>query len=369
MEIHIERDDFISILNNASRFVSHKSKNSINIQGILCVFKDEKLTVTSTNLSQYFISSTAIKTVKNECSFIIDHQKILEFFTLLDSGEVIIVYQSNKIEIKQKDVFATFPISQNTEFPQLPIIKEDESVKLSKEFFTQSLALLTPIVAKDSVRPALSGILIEKRDEEVLLVATDGFRMSLVTIKDDAYVNGKNILPGVFIEEVIRYLKNTNNVEKIECVFIKKEAIFAAIVNETTLFTRIIDAQFPDFKGVIPTSKNTSITIAKSDLLRMIKTMSVFARDYGNIIVLEIKDSSLRIRPKKEAGNSMTELQIIKEGEDISVGFNYKHILDYISSTTDEEIHIDFLRQDSPVVFKTKNSNLTHIIMPMKVVE
>ena len=79
----------------------------------------------------------------------------------------------------------------------------------------------------------------------------------------------------------------------------------------------------------------------------------------------------LLLRPKKQGNKENSiEMEAKQKGNEITIAFNYKYILDFLNNTKGEFITIDLLRSDAPVVFKDKKQpHLTHIIMPVRIQE
>ena len=92
------------------------------------------------------------------------------------------------MEVKEKAIVITqgkikgqFPLfsSQDFPFPQ----KYRRKTKIKTSFLKKTLPFLFFTVSNDETRPVLTGINFVTNEENLQLVATDGFRLSLLTLK------------------------------------------------------------------------------------------------------------------------------------------------------------------------------------------
>jgi DNA polymerase-3 subunit beta len=153
--------------------------------------------------------------------------------------------------------------------------------------------------------------------------------------------------------------------------YLDKEKMVYFKTGNDEYFTRLIEGDFPPYERVIPTEKKTTILVEKNELIRNVKLISVFARDFSSIIICHFKKGELILSPKTEGGAENTTTQEIElEGEEMRVAFNFKFLLEFLNTINEENVTIELLRPDAPVVLKTKkNKDYLHIIMPVRIQE
>jgi DNA polymerase-3 subunit beta len=260
----------------------------------------------------------------------------------------------------------SFPLLSPADFPLPPEIKKIEQNLKTTEFF-KCLSLIIFSAAKDEGRPVLTGIDFISNDE-LTIVATDGFRLSLIKTKKQVD-HPPLIIPASFLEEI---LKIASKEEELGFQFIQDEKMVVFAFGQNKIYSRLIDGEFPPFEKVIPEKKETRVTLEKPELLRAIKLISIFAREQSNIVVFDFKKDRLFIRPKTESKENLTEIEIKTEGEEQTVAFNYRFLIDFLNHVPEDQknITIDVLRPDAPVVFRIKDKpNFLHIIMPVRIQE
>jgi len=252
------------------------------------------------------------------------------------------------------------------DFP-LPPTSEDKEQKIKTKKIKNDLSRILFSAAKDEGRPALTGVNFIT-NSDLTLVTTDGFRLSL--IKTEKQIDHPPfIAPAGFLEEVLRMI---NNEEEVGFCFLKEEKVIVFKVGENDVYSRLIEGEFPPFERVIPEKYLTKVVVDKDELVRAIKLIAVFARDVSNIMIFNLNKSGLTIKPKSDNEDDTTNIEVKIEGEEQTVAFNYRFVLDFLNHTTEEEknIIIEILRPDAPVVFKTEGkTNGLHIIMPVRIQE
>jgi DNA polymerase III subunit beta len=365
MNINVQKDLLLEKLNLVTRFTSNRLASSTALQGVLLKTDDEKVHLYSTNLSTYFHTSFPY-TEKEPQQVIIDPKKVIEFLNLLNPGAVTLEIKEKQITVVQGKTKGSFPLIEADEFPLPPNITDVEQ-KMNSSFFLENLPLLLFTASSDETRPVLTGINFVNAEGELLLVSTDGFRLSLIKQKNMGEMPSM-IIPSDFLQEVLRSIKD---IKEVGFAFSKTEKMVKFGVGSDEYYSRLIDGEFPPFERVLLTESKTKITVDRSELLRNVKLISIFARDFSSVIICEFTKDGLVITPKKEANSENKAFQEIEmEGEDQKVAFNFKFLLDLLNHVSEKKIMLEILRADAPVAFKLeKNPAFLHIIMPVRIQE
>lgn len=365
MKTTIQKGIFLEKLNTASRFTSSKLGTNETLQGVLLKGNKEALHIYSTNLGSYYHTQIPFKT-EEDVHVVIDTKKIIEFLSLLDKEELEVEIEKNSIRLIQGKTIGTFPYINQEDFP-LPVEIKEKGQTIKASFFLKYLPLVLFSASKDESRPALNGVNFVDMDSEMGVVSTDGFRLSLFKTKKDEAV-GPMLIPSGFLYEVLKYMKSE---ESVTFFYSQQEKLVLFRVGDNDFYTRLIDGEFPPFERVVPSEKKTTVLVDRDELLTKIKLVSIFAREASNIVVCDFTKKGLIMRPKTEGGKeNLTQLDISLEGEEQTVAFNYRFILDFLNNMPDKKIEIEILRSDAPVVFKIeKKKDFIHIIMPVRIQE
>jgi DNA polymerase-3 subunit beta len=255
-----------------------------------------------------------------------------------------------------------------SDFPEVPRSLGKATFVLPKEDFLEALSQVLFATSIDETRPVLTGTLLIFRKDQLVLVATDGFRLSQkkITLKG-GIKEGKLILPKNVLMEVLRLSS-----EGEEILFEPRpkdgQCVFA--LDDTILSSRLLEGEFPDFEKIIPKETNLKIGLDKEELLRAVKLSSVFARDSANIVGIRVLKDAVELSAESQlAGSQKTEVEAKVEGsvKDFEISFNFRFLEEFLHAVKSEEVQIEFSTSSSPGVFlDPKDPTFLHLIMPVR---
>ncbi len=364
MKFTFERDSFLEKLALSSRFTSSRFSSISSLQGVLLSNKNGELEIRATNLISFF-KTTEKTQEKSTGSFVIEPRRVVEFLSLLSPGKITMELNEKTVNIAQGRTKGAFPLMEAKDFPPTPNFEKEKEEKIKTEFFVKNLPLLLFTTSQDETRPVLTGVNFLAQDEELALVSTDGFRLSLLKTKKAEGV-GSMLISGTFLEETLRFIKEE---KEVGLSVSEKEAVVRLRVGKHEFYSRIIEGEFPPYEKVVPTEHKTRATLEREEFLKNVKISSVFARDFSNIILCEFKKSGVTLRPKIDGNNQNTTTQDAEvSGEEQIVAFNFKFLADFLNHANAKKITIEVLRPDAPVVFRMEgNKDFLHIIMPVRI--
>ena len=363
MKITIDKDLFLDEVAVASRFTSNRFSSVASLQGILLETKDKQINLYATNLTSYFHAKIKNPTTQ-EKKIVFDPKKVMEFLSLLTPGVVELELEDTQLVIRKDKTRGAFALINAADFPNPPIMKEKEE-KIKTDVLRKHLPLVLFAASSDDTRPVLNGVNFLAQDEEFIIVATDGFRLSLLKMKKEEDMP-QMLVPKGFLEEAIRLAKDE---KEMGLTFSEKEKVVSFSFGDTKIYSRLIEGEFPPFEKVLPAEAKTKVVVEKDEFLRNIRIVSVFAREVSNIVLMSFTKDGIVLSPKTEQEGQNTTLQEADiEGVNQKVAFNFKFVLDFLSHVTEKKITIEVLRPDAPVVFKIEgNKNFLHVIMPVRI--
>lgn len=365
MKLIVQKQEILNKLSLASIFVSDKLSSSPILQGVYIKAEKNNLHFYASNLSSFF--HTSLKAVVDkEITIVIEPKKLIEFINLLPAGKITIEATDKEVSVTYGKIRGSFPLLAASDFPLPPKIVS-KGQKIPTEFLTKNLPLVLFAASSDEARPALTGVNFQTTDDNLIMVSTDGFRLSMVKTKKQIDIPA-SIIPASFLSEVMRFLKD----EKESTFFyLEKEKTIVFSSGETEFFTRLIEGEFPPYEKVIPQDKATTVQVETEEFLRSVKLTSVFARDFSNIVVVSFKHDGLWCQPKMEKAEQDTAYcEATLKGEEQKVAFNFKYLLDFLNHSQGKKIAIEVLRPDAPVVLRSDdNPTFIHIIMPVRIQE
>ncbi len=335
-----------------------------------------KLTIFAQGETREFESSLSIEYSGEEVTFATDTKKLYDFLQTLQEDLATIEIDEQKLKIKNKYVTGVFPLTKEVGEKQT---LQKGTIKIPTKTFASALSPVLFSCSQDTARPALSSInFIPLTQDTTRIVATDGFRLSLVQITQNLGLAGPTLVPAGFLSEAIGILKYTDHI----LFGVDQEGKKINLSqNNTSLSSQLLSGDYPAYEKVLVQSHQYSFVLQKKEIESALKTIGVFARDHSNIAVFCIEGKTLLIRPKKEAGQeSGVSIQHIntKCDEKLTLAFNIRYVLDFLGSVEDEQFTIRINRPETPTLFlsgvveddeKTDQFFYQHVIMPIRIQE
>ncbi len=368
MKLEIKTDSLQKKLPFLTHAISSRSQLPI-LLNILIEAKGGKLTLSATDL-EIGIQTTLDAAIEEEGVVTVPAKLFLELIAALSAPSITIITAENSLVIQTKKTKNVLPTIPADEFPMLYENKGKKAAVVSKETLQKDFAKVFFAASIDSGRPALSGIYLKKEEEGILLVATDGYRLSLkhyVTQKDvDLDSEKPLIIPARVFKEAAAIREDDEEIEVF--VSVEKNQI-AFTQGETTLIGRLIDAQFPPYERIIPTETATTTVFDREELLKAVKICAIFARDSANIIKLALqKDKIIVSTNASTAAENTVAVEATLSGEENEIAFNAKYLLDVLSIIDKNEMLFEMTGPLNPGVFKiVGDSSFLHLIMPIRV--
>ena len=366
MKLKVLQENLSKALINASRFTTSKAQLPI-LGNIKLVTKKTKIIISSTNLEVSTSISVGAQ-IENEGEIAVPAKVITEIISNLQPGTISLDAEKEQLKVSSTG-FSSMVSGMNTsDFPSIPQkVNEKESTTLPQKDFTDGLSQVIFSTSIDETRPILTGVLMIFKDSELILVGTDGFRLSQKKISlKEKIKNQIIVLPKTVLSEIT---KMNSEDGQLLLEYKKDENQVILGVDDTVLSTRVLEGEFPDYEKIIPKSSNIKVNLDKEELLRAVKLASVFARDSANIVKIKVNKDSVEISAESQsAGSQKTKIDAKVEGESLEIAFNYRFLEEFIHSVKEEEIQMKFSNSNAPGIFTDpKDSNYLHLIMPVKI--
>jgi len=237
--------------------------------------------------------------------------------------------------------------------------------------FRQKVDRVCVSAARDDTRPVLTGVLWEINEEKVSLVATDGYRLSvdkLTLSKTELEKETRLILPARSLQEISKMLGETG-ADDFSLEFSKENQQVIFKVGEIEVTSRLIAGEFPPYQQIMPNTYSSRAVFGKAEILEGVKRASLFARDNANIIKLQMEKDGVVVRAESsQIGTSVSRLTASVEGEELTVAFNARYLLDYLASSTSEKVIWETEGELKPSVFRNEDEGTwVQVIMPVRV--
>lgn len=368
MNVTILKGHLEKSVTTLSRIISQKAQLPI-LSNILLEATKGEIALSATNLNESIRIALPAK-VEEEGTLSVPGRTFSEFVHLLPQKPITLTTKNQTVAVVCENVKADFNGIAAQEFPKLPLF-ETATFSLANNVIAELVSLVSFAASKDEGRPILTGALLKIAEGSVMLVATDGFRLSLA--KSPFKSDGKEqqiLVPAKTLEEIVRITKDfaqkTDDAVLVSLLGEQNQLVFR--IGPIDFSTRLLEGQYPDWQRVIPNDLNTRVVSSREDFLNAVRLASVFSRDSLSVIKIDVTaDGLVLASDAKEIGNDIIKLAAEVEGEGGAIAFNPRFLLEFLQTIPSESIQFEMSGPLAPAVFrKDDKDTFLHVIMPVR---
>ncbi len=366
MKLYASRENLLHGVNIVQRAVATKNPLPI-LSGMLITAEDNTLKFTATDL-EMGIECTVPVTVVEPGSVVVSARYFSEVVRRLPDIRIELEVNPNNhstnIRYGQSEI--SIHGMSPEDFPILPQLDREKSVTINGSLFRNMIKQVAFAASSDNSRPIFTGVLLEINGEHLKLVATDTHRLAFRSGKIASSQNLDNlsvIIPGKTISEIS---KITGEDSQVQLTFTENQVLFE--IDNICLISRLINGQFPNYNQVVPQGYKSRIRVKSKDFLESMERASLMTKEGSSVVKISIEELSMNITSNSpDIGRIYEQVQIYLEGEETSISFNSRYLLDVLKVADDEEVYLELTGSLSPGIVKpVGNENYLYLILPIR---
>ena len=287
-----------------------------------------------------------------------------------EGDDVVCVGGSSEVRLKGTDV------------EEYPSVDEPEGRWLSMPLAATLVDRVAYAVSRDETRYTLNGVLLEVEGRQLKLVATDGHRMARFagtlppgSVSDAGEEPLRAIVPARLLNEGVRLGGKLGGSVTLE-LFEKSAGI--RVNGSIRLWTGLIDGQYPQYEGIIPSEFVGNVSVPKGALCSAVSRAAALSKGRRLAgVLLEMDGSILVMRLGEDAGDGISSIERVSparaEGTVPVCGLRINYLSDALARLPDVSwVDLKFTDDNGecPVVIQgpeTCGAELLAMIMPYKV--
>jgi DNA polymerase-3 subunit beta len=364
MKIECVKEKLVRALGKAEKITARNATLPVLSCFLLKAEKDY-LHITATNLDLGIEISLPVKVLK-EGTVAVPAQIFSNFIaSVFNDKNITLETEGNNLKISTEHTSAIIKTIPSEDFPILPKVNKTHSFSLGAPEIIKGLKAVYYAASQSTIKPVLGSVYIYPEDDFLVFAATDSFRLAEKKVKvkkiDDF---GQILLPLKNVAEIIRVLDDitgdiTLSIDTNQISF-EYEHLY--------LTSRVVDGTFPDYRQIIPKEYKTEVTLLKYDLVNSLKMSNIFADKFSQIYVtVSEKPKVFEIKTKNaDIGENVSKLEAKISGNDVSMSFNYKYIIDCFQSIESDSITLQFVDQSKAMVIRgASDKSYLYLVMPM----
>ncbi len=255
------------------------------------------------------------------------------------------------------------------DFPEAPELGPSNNLEIKSSVLKRTVEKTAFAVSKDELKPALLGVLFELKKDQLRAVATDGHRLVKYSTRDfvSPDFEANIIVPQKFLSLIQSFLDNDNTIN----LAISEKYISVSTEN-ATIFSRLIDEQYPDYSSVIPATNDKTVTMSNKDLVTTVKRVSIFSNRTTHQVALKLHPGYLEVFTEDPEASTSAKEQVLADydGEELTLGYNSIYLKDMLKNIETDKVVFRLGSEIGPGLIlpevQAEKEELVMLLMPIR---
>lgn len=273
--------------------------------------------------------------------------------------ELSLELKDSSLKVKAGSAKYELPTADVDTFP-LPLPIMGDSVKLDAVAFQAALRKTVFAADPNSSRYALGGVRVEKADNGLVLVATDGRRLSKVQLACEGEL-AECTIPA-------RAALLMQKADLAGEVTLSTDSSSLQLAGEgVTIISRLLEGRFPSWKQVLPDlSDADKAQVNTGDLMRGIRQASIVVDKETRGVNVTLGDGKLSLSSSAaERGSATIGMDAEYLGENVTLKLDHVFVTDFLKTLdSDSKLTISLEGSRKSVVFDD-GQQATYLVAPM----
>jgi DNA polymerase-3 subunit beta len=293
---------------------------------------------------------------------------LLDVARSLPAPEVSLELRSAEQDVELISGPATFHLRtlRAEDFPTLPEPSPETRVALPVDAFVETISRVARSASRDETRPVLTGILMSASAQELRMVATDSYRLSVKETALDAPLQGslEANVPARALQELARIAAATSG-QSLAVSVGQNQVVFE--LGDIVLSSRLIDGQFPNYRQLLPESVEHELRLASAELTDVVRRISLLAQKNAPLR-LSFSEGTLTVSAQTpDVGEASEAVPVPFHGEPFEIGFNPDFLRDGLESIESDELVLKLISPLRPGLIESPDSgDFVYLIMPIR---
>jgi DNA polymerase-3 subunit beta len=340
------------------------------LANVLLVLKEDWLSLTGTDLEVELVGRIQLAVAGEESGEVtVPARKLLDICKSLPEGsDIKFSAKENKVAVRSGNSRFTLSTLPAREFPNVENSIGTHQLTLKQGQLKRLIDRTGFAMAQQDVRYYLNGMLWELDSKQLRVVATDGHRLAMCTLKDKISVTGEGgvqmILPRKGVLELARLLVD----DKAEIQINIGSNHIRATTGDFTFTSKLVDGKFPDYEKVVPRSPTNILKGSRQELRQAFTRTAILSNEKFRGVRLKLTANTLDIvanNPEQEEAEETVPVDY--SGETLEIGFNVSYLLDVLGVLSGDQIKLSLADPNSSALLEESDEgDSLYVVMPMR---
>jgi DNA polymerase-3 subunit beta len=354
LKFRLVREDFADAVAWVARNLPNRPTVPV-LAGVLLTGSEDGLTISGFDYEVSAEVQVAAE-IASPGSVLVSGRLLSDITRALPAKPVDVSVEGTRVSLTCGSARFSLPTMAVEDYPTLPTLPDETGV-VSADLFAEAIGQVAVAAGRDDTLPMLTGIRVEISGENVILAATDRFRLAVRELTWStalADMEAAVLVPAKTLAEAAKAGADGSDVHLSlgSGAEVGKEGLLGIRSNGKRSTTRLLDAEFPKFRQLLPTEHTAIATINVAELTEAIKRVALVA-DRGAQVRMEFADDVLRLSAgADDVGRAEEDLPVTFAGEPLTIAFNPTYLTDGLSSLHSERVTFGFTTPSRPAVLR-----------------
>jgi DNA polymerase-3 subunit beta len=355
LKFRLIREDFRDSVAWVARILPTRPTVPV-LSGVLLTGSEDGLTISGYD---YEVSAEVrvAAEITSPGSVLVSGRLLSEITKSLPARPVEVTVEGTRVSLSCGSARFSLPTMAVEDYPTLPSLPEDTGV-VPSDLFAQAVRQVAVAAGRDDTLPMLTGIRVEISGEKVVLAATDRFRLAVREFAWSAVasdIEAAVLVPAKTLAEAARAGSDGADVHLSlgAGAAVGKEGLLGIRSNGRRTTSRLLDAEFPKFRQLLPAEHTAVAAAGVAELTEAIKRVALVA-DRGAQVRMEFTSDSLRLSAGGEdaVGRAQEDLPVEFSGEPLTIAFNPTYLTDGLGSLHTPKVMFGFTTSRGAAVLR-----------------
>lgn len=350
MKIVFNRQEIINKIAPIMSVVSGKSTLTA-VEGILIEANaSDSCTLTAFDLEKG-IKIKVEADVLEQGAYIINAQKFNQTLKVMDEDEITITVD-NKLAASidcGKSSYKTIALKAE-EFPEIPDLKTEKGFIVKENALKTMMGKVSYAMGVNEPRPVLNGCFVKTENGKINVVACDGFKLAVCAYdtelkkleNSDRGVEYSFIVPVKSVNELCKLFSDDED-EEVTVYMSHKNMVVE--FNDMIFFTRLINGEYVDYNRIIIKNHKIEVKAQKQDIIAALEKAALITEERiaGSVrshVKVDVSGDVMKVSAVSALGSIYDEFEIEHTGDDLSIAFNNRFLIDSIRACRSQTVKI-----------------------------
>ncbi len=370
MKVICSTKDIASAVGAASKVVNAHTTVPI-LSNVLLQAEDGKVSVRATDLELTLEQGFAAE-VAEPGSVTVPAKLFSTYLANLAAGTMELSGTATRASVKCGKSNYDFHALPADEYPPLPAVARGSHFTINGKRLRDGIEATIFAASNEEARGAvLMGTLFEIDGTALTMVATDGYRLAKfqTTLEDGISGSERYIVPSRALSEAARNLSAGETIAVSALGPQSNQLQMTA--GDAAITVRLVDGQYPNYQQVIPAKFDRSVKVNTSALIGCLRRAELVAGDRASMVKLAISGQTLVVTASSDvSGTAYEEIEVEQTGEDLTIAFNARYLVDILNHVKTPQTAIEFLGPLSPAAIRpaepVEGGEQLYVLMPLR---